>query len=156
MAAGRRKAPTRLAARRALAREVAARSIVMLKNDAGTLPLAGGRLAVIGPLADDPGDVRGCWSAAGRAEDCVSVLAGLRIALAPQQIAYAQGVAIDGDDESGIAEAAALSESADAVILCLGESAAMSGEACSRAHPHLPGKQKALAEAVMARAKGKR
>ena len=153
---GQAESPDALAARRALARAVAARSIVMLKNDAGALPLADGRLAVIGPLADNPGDMRGCWSAAGRAEDCVSVLAGLRDALAPQQIAYAQGVAIDGDDESGIAEAAALSESADAVILCLGESAAMSGEACSRAHPHLPGKQKALAEAVMARAKGKR
>lgn len=143
-------------ARRTLARVVAARSVVMLKNDANALPLTGGRLAVIGPLADDPGNMRGCWSAAGKAEDCVSVLAGLGNALPQQQIGYTPGVSIDGDDESGIAQAASLCDSADAVILCLGESVTMNGEACSRAHPHLPGKQKALAEAVMAKAKGKR
>jgi len=145
-----------LAARRQIARDAAARSVVMLKNDAGALPLAGGRLAVIGPLSDAAGDMRGCWSAAGRAEDCVSVLAGLRGALAPQQIAYAQGTDINSDDESGIAKAAELCDGADAVILCLGESAVMSGEACSRAHPALPGKQKSLAQKVMERAKGKR
>jgi len=145
-----------VAARRALARDVAARSVVMLKNEAGALPIQSGKLAMLGPLADNPGDMRGCWSAAGRPEDCVSVLAGLRAALPDQEIAYAQGVSIDGDDESGIAPAIVLCDRADTIILCLGESVAMSGEACSRAHPHLPGKQKALAQAVMARAQNKR
>ncbi|HUO01825.1 MAG TPA: glycoside hydrolase family 3 C-terminal domain-containing protein, partial [Rhizomicrobium sp.] len=145
-----------IAARRKLARDAGARSVVMLKNDAGALPILSGKLALIGPLADNQGDMRGCWSAAGRPEDCVSVLSGLRAALPGQEIAYAQGVAIDGDDESGIAQAVALCEGADTVILCLGESAAMSGEAASRAHPHLPGKQLALARAVMARARNKR
>jgi beta-glucosidase len=145
-----------IAARRAMARDVAARSVVMLKNQAGALPVQSGKLAVIGPLADNPGDMRGCWSAAGRPEDCVSVLAGLRAALPGQDIAYAQGVAIDGDDDSGIAQAVALCDAADTIILCLGESAAMSGEACSRAHPHLPGRQPALAQKVMARAQHKR
>jgi beta-glucosidase len=145
-----------LASRRALARDAAARSVVMLKNDSATLPVLSGQLAVIGPLADDPGDMRGCWSAAGQPEGCISVLAGLGAALPDQEIAYAQGVTIDGDDESGIAQAAALCDGADTIILCLGESAVMSGEAASRAHPHLPGKQLALAQAVMARATGKR
>ena len=145
-----------LTARRALARDVAGRSMVLLKNDGVALPMAGGRVAVIGPLADAAGEMRGCWSAAGRAEDCVSVLAGLRAALPGQEIGYAAGVAIESDDESGIAAAGALADSADTVILCLGESAAMSGEASCRAHPGLPGKQNALVEAVLAGAKGKK
>jgi beta-glucosidase len=145
-----------LAARRALARDVGARSVVMLKNDASALPIISGKLAVIGPLADAAADMRGCWAAAGLPKDCVSVLAGLRAALPGQEIAYAEGVAIDSDDESGIAQAAALCDGADTVILCLGESATMSGEAASRAHPGVPGKQLELARAVMARAQNKR
>ena len=147
---------TILAARRQLAREAATRSIVLLKNDNAALPLAGGRLAVIGPLTDAPGEMRGCWASAGRAEDCVSVLAGLRAALPGQTILYAPGVDIDSSDESRIAAAASLCDGADAILLCLGESTTMSGEACSRAHPGLPGKQQALAETVLARAQGKK
>jgi beta-glucosidase len=145
-----------LAARRKLARDVGARSVVMLKNDAGALPILSGKLAVIGPLADAAADMRGCWAAAGLPKDCVSVLAGLRTALAGQEIAYAQGVALDSDDQGGIAQAVALCDGADTIILCLGESATMSGEAASRAHPGLPGKQLELAQAVMARAENKR
>src|SRR3984957_2291574 len=137
-----------LAARRGLARDVGARSVVMLKNDAGALPILGGKPAVIGPLADAAADMRGCWAAAGLPKDCVSVLAGLRTALPGQEIAYAQGVAFDSDDQGGIAQAVALSDEVDMVILCLGESATMSGEAASRAHPGLPGKQLELAQAV--------
>jgi len=147
---------TVLAARRQLAREAATRSIVLLKNDGAALPLGEGRLAVIGPLADAAGEMRGCWSAAGVASDCVSVLAGLRFAFPHQSILYAPGVDIESDDESGIAAAAALCDGADAILLCLGESAAMSGEACSRAYPGLPGKQAALVDAVLARAGGKK
>jgi beta-glucosidase len=69
---------------------------------------------------------------------------------------HAEGVTIDGDDDSGVAAAVrALSERADAVVLCLGEAADMSGEAASRAYPELPGKQRALAEAVIERARGR-
>ena len=70
-----------------------------------------------------------------------------RIAHRPSgpEIAYAQGVDIDSDDQGGIAQAVALCDDADTIILCLGESAAMSGEAASRAHPGLPGKQLELA-----------
>ena len=126
---------TSLAGRRQLAREIASGSVVLLKNDKNALPLAEGRLALIGPLADAPGEMRGCWSAAGTAADCVSVLAGLRFALPHQSIRYAEGVDIESEDESRIAAALALCDDADTIVLCLGEAANMSGEACSRAHP---------------------
>ncbi|HEY2836437.1 MAG TPA: glycoside hydrolase family 3 C-terminal domain-containing protein, partial [Rhizomicrobium sp.] len=145
-----------LAGRRQLAREIASGSIVLLKNDREALPLSGGRLALIGPLADAAGEMRGCWSAAGIAADCVSVLAGLRFALPHQSIRYADGVDIESGDESRIAAAAALCDDADTIVLCLGEAANMNGEACSRAHPGLPGKQAALVDTVLARAAGKK
>ena len=147
---------TVLTARRQLAREVASRSIVLLKNENAALPLAGGRLALIGPLADAAEDMRGCWPAAGLAADCVGVLAGLRFALPHQSIRYAAGADIDGSDESRISDATALCDDADTILLCLGEAATMSGEASSRAHPGLPGKQRALVEAVLARSRGRK
>src|SRR6185503_10534411 len=67
---------------------------------------------------------------------------------------HAEGVTIAGADRSGIAAAIELFESKpDAVVLCLGEAAEMSGEAASRAFPELPGEQRALAEAVLTRAR---
>jgi beta-glucosidase len=143
-----------LAHRRQLARTVAARAIVLLKNEHKALPLPSGlaRLGLIGPLADAPGEMRGPWSAAGLAESQVSVLAGLRHGLPQTEILHAPGVTIDGLDRSGIAAAVDLCDAADAVLLCLGEAANMSGEAASRADPDLPGQQRALAEAVFERA----
>ena len=146
---------TALAARRQLAREVASRAVVLLKNEKAALPLADGRLALIGPLADAPIEMRGCWPAAGRAEESVSVLAGLRAALPQREILHAAGVDIASADESRIAQAASLCDGADTILLCLGEAADMSGEAASRAHLGLPGKQAALVEAVLAHAAGK-
>jgi beta-glucosidase len=126
----------------------------MLKNDGDTLPLAGSprRLAVIGPLADAAAEMRGPWWGAAGADGQVSVLAGLRAALPESQVLHAAGVAIDGEDVSGVAAALDLCSRADAILLCLGESAAMSGEAASRVHLGLPGKQREFAEAVFARA----
>jgi beta-glucosidase len=140
--------------RRQLARTVGARAIVMLKNDRGTLPLAASvrRLAVVGPLADAPGEMRGPWWGAADTEGHVSVTAGLRAMLAESQVLYAPGVAIDDEDASGIAGALHLCATADAILLCLGEAATMSGEAASRAHLGLPGKQRQFAEAVFERA----
>jgi beta-glucosidase len=139
--------------RRALAREAAAKSVVLLKNERDVLPLGGvRRLAVIGPLADAAAEMRGPWAAASKAEGQVSLLTGIKTALPGVEIRHAPGTTIDGDDLSGIAAAVALCEGADAILLCLGESAAMSGEAASRAHLGLPGVQDALWEAVFARA----
>lgn len=141
-----------LAARRALAREAAAKSAVLLKNDRDVLPLKNvRRLAVIGPLADAGAEMRGPWAAASKEEGHVGLLQGLKAALPGVEIRFAPGTAIESPDSNGIAQAAALCDSADAVLLCVGESAAMSGEAASRAFIRLPGMQEMLCEAVFAR-----
>lgn len=144
-----------LTQRRALSRSVGSRAIVMLKNARETLPLRGKlrRLSIIGPLADAPTEMGGCWGAAGRAEDRVSVLTGLRDSLPGTEIVHAAGVPFVGEDTSGIAAAVDLCNAADAIVLCIGETAGMSGEAASRAFPEVPPLQRALAEAILARAK---
>jgi beta-glucosidase len=149
----RRARPVRAAPRAAkkLALEVARRAITLLAND-GILPLdeTVRRIAVIGPLAEARNEMVGPWTLAGDPRQCSTIVEGLRAALPDREIVYAQGVTINGDDESGIAAARALCAGADAVILCLGEAANMSGEAASRAHPGLPGRQFQLAQAVLA------
>ncbi|HVW69081.1 MAG TPA: glycoside hydrolase family 3 N-terminal domain-containing protein [Steroidobacteraceae bacterium] len=146
-----------VANRRRIAREVASRSIVLLKNDQDTLPLPTQcSLAVIGPLADAPGEMGGPWGAAQDPTRHVSVLGGL--AAAGCDVLYEPGVDIDGAATGGIAAAIELCGRADAVVLCVGEAANMSGEAASRALLNLPGQQPALAEAVLSHARhlGKR
>ena len=144
--------------RRRLARSVAARAIVMLKNDNDTLPLAGSlrHLAVVGPLADAPADMRGPWWGAADTDGHVTVAAGLRAALPQCRVLQAQGVAIESEDVSGIAAALEACAAADAIVLCLGEAATMSGEAASRAHLGLPGQQRRFAEALFERARAAR
>ena len=146
--AGARAVPTPESRR--LAREVARRAIVLLKNAGGLLPLTDnfGRIAVVGPLADAPSAMLGSWAGAGRSEDAVTILAGLRAALPGRQIISAPGVTLDGEDFGGNG-ALDLCRSADVVVLCLGEAANMSGEAASRADLGLPGHQRDLAEAVL-------
>ena len=142
--------PDALTRRRRLARDVAMRAVVMLKNAADTLPLPADvkRLALVGPLADAPAEMRGPWWAAGEARDHVSVLAGLRRALGETRVLHAPGVDIEGTGTQGIAVALDAVRQADATVLCVGEAAVMSGEAASRAHLGLPGQQQALVEAV--------
>jgi beta-glucosidase len=91
----------------------------------------------------------GSWASAGRPEDVVSILEGLKAALPQCQIDHAAGVDIDGQEIGGIAAAIDLCASAEVVVLCLGESAGMSGEAASRTDLGLPGRQRALAEAIL-------
>ena len=141
----------RAAARRELARDAARRAIVLLSNRTGVLPLSPKikRLAIVGPLAAAPGEMLGSWASAGRPEDAVSILGGLKAALPQCQIDHAAGVGIDGQETGGIAAAIDLCSDAEAVVLCLGESAAMSGEAASRVDLGLPGRQRSLAEAIL-------
>jgi beta-glucosidase len=133
-----------------LAREAARRSIVLLTNT-GILPLATDlrRIALVGPLADASPEMRGPWFAAGEPSDPVGIRAGLAAALPDCEIACARGVGFRDDDLSGIAEARAACADADLVVLCLGEAAAMSGEAACRGDPGLPGCQDELARAVL-------
>jgi beta-glucosidase len=156
----RRETVETVARRKELARSVARRSVVLLKNDGGVLPLSPSarRIALIGPLADAASEMRGCWAAACGPEGHVSVLAALRDALPRTEIRHAAGVSldfglsVDGADDNGIDAAVKLCDGTDVILLCLGEAAAMSGEAASRAHLDLPGRQCALAEAVVERA----
>jgi beta-glucosidase len=101
--------------------------------------------------------MRGPWAAAGYEEPSVTVLAGLRAALPNATVEHAEGVTIAGVDRSGINAAVdVLHGGADAVVLCLGEAAEMSGEAACRTCPELPGEQRALTEAVLERARTSR
>ncbi|MGO9943059.1 MAG: glycoside hydrolase family 3 N-terminal domain-containing protein [Rhodoblastus sp.] len=133
-----------------LAADVARRAITLLTNR-GVLPLAADlrRIAVIGPLADAPAEMLGPWSLAGEGSRCVTILQGLRAALPHCEITFAAGVSAKGHEEGEIAAASDLCAKAELVILCVGETADMSGEASSRAAPGLPGRQRALAEAVL-------
>ena len=150
----RTKAPVmtaeRVAEHRAIAREAARRSIVLLQNRNGRLPVAAApaRVAVLGPLADIAEEMLGPWSGAGRGEEMISYAAGLRAAWPQSRIDVAIGVEAEGGDARGIAPALDLARAADLVMLCLGELRAMSGEAGSRAKPGLPGLQDEFARAV--------
>ncbi|MEO7773883.1 MAG: glycoside hydrolase family 3 N-terminal domain-containing protein [Steroidobacteraceae bacterium] len=140
--------------RRALAREISQRSIVLLRNERDVLPLSvtTQRIAVLGPLADNQEEMRGCWSAAGDVAGHVTVLAGLRAALPGASITCATGVGINDAKRDGIAVALQASDAADLIVLCLGEAANMSGEAASRAFPELPAGQREFSDAVFERA----
>jgi beta-glucosidase len=129
-------------AARQLAREAARRAIVLLTHRRHVLPIApeARHIAVIGPLASARGEMLGPWPSAGRAEETVSILEGLRAALPTCRIdsfAAASGDAIDG------------CRAAELTLLCLGEDVSMSGEGGSRAHLGLPDGQRALAQAVL-------
>ncbi len=139
------------------ARDLARKSIVLLKNDliagAPLLPLRkdAGTIAVIGALATDRRSVLGGWAAAGRAEDGVTVLEGIEAAVAAgTDVQYARGAPVDSIDRSGFAEAVRMAESADVVILVVGEHHDMSAEARNRTSLDLPGVQQELVEAVHA------
>jgi beta-glucosidase len=149
------ESPAALAGRRQLSRDIATRSIVMLKNTGDALPISGDvrRLAVIGPLANVSAEMRGVWWGAAGPGGHVTVLEGLRAALPRAEILQSEGVDIESEDFSGIVGSVDSCASADAIILCLGEAAVMSGEASSRAYLGLPGIQQRLAEAIFARAK---
>ena len=125
-----------------------------VKNEADALPIspAAKRLAVIGPLANASAEMRGVWWGAAAPEGQVTVLEGLRNALPRAEIVHSAGVEIESADFSGIPGGVDSCAAVDAVILCLGEAAVMSGEASSRAHLGLPGMQRRLAEAVFERA----
>ena len=140
--------------RRQLARQIATRSIVLLKNEGDVLPLGqlARRLAVIGPLANTSAEMRGVWWGAATPEGQVTVLEGLTAHFPDAEILHSEGVEIESADSSGIAGGVDHCAVADAIILCLGEAAVMSGEASSRAHLGLPGIQRRLAEAVFERA----
>lgn len=141
---------------RSVARESARRSMVLLKNDGGILPLKPGikKIALIGPLADNQREMLGTWAAIGMAEDVVSIRAGLGAAVGGDvEIKFAPGCQIDGDDAAGFEEAVEAARASDVVIVIVGESAGMSGEASCRSNINLPGHQLDLVKAIHATGK---
>ena len=144
-----------------LARTAAERSFVLLKNSplasgAPLLPLASDlkNVALVGPLADDAAVMLGSWSAQGRPEDVVTLRASLMQKLGADHVHYAKGSDITKALDEQLAEAVKTAQDSDIVILALGENASeMTGEAASRAHLGLPGRQQQLLEAIAATGK---
>ena len=102
------------------------------------------------PLADAKQDMLGSWSAAGDGKKCVSLLEGIKNSLSSEtKISYEPGCAINDNNSDGFAKAVAAAQNAEVVILALGESRDMSGEAASRSSISLPGVQQQLAEAII-------
>ena len=137
---------------RAAAREAALRSIVLLRNEGGVLPIArtARRIAGLGALADDANSQLGSWRALGRAEDVRPLLPALREALGEDvELVYQPGASPRSDEISGIPAAIEAARAADLVLLVVGEDFDFSGEARSRSDLTLPGAQQALADAVL-------
>jgi len=130
------------------ARLIAQKGMVLLKNENGILPLSKNlkRIAVIGPLADDRVSMLGSWSCAGREEDVVTVLSGIRQAASSKtKVIYEMGCQVDDASLSNFNKAVKTARTADVVILVLGEKGWMSGEGYSRSTLDLPGDQEKLA-----------
>ncbi|WP_440132837.1 beta-glucosidase BglX [Chitinophaga sancti] len=160
---------------RATAREIGARSIVLLKNQDELLPLKkAAKIALIGPLADSKRDMIGNWSAAGDYTKSVTLLEGIKQKLGGAgNVTYLRGAhytsdttllkralqkavltAEDTANSAGmLADAVALAQKSDIVVLALGESSGMSGEAASRSDISIPENQEKLLRAVYATGK---
>ncbi len=165
---------------RAFAREAAHESLVLLKND-GILPLSKDmRVAVVGPMADDPAVMTGTWAMTSHGSESVTPLQGIRNA-APKKVTYSEGswVFLDKEMEETvkyglykffmpgfkapdihtvpqsrlIAEAVAAARAADVVVACVGESQNMNGEGASRTEIVIPDAQKELLKALKATGK---
>lgn len=147
----REKETLRRPAHLSAARQMAQRSIVLLKNKGNLLPLRGDRknIAVIGPLADTKRDMLGNWTGAGDPADVVTLMEGLKTRFGKDvAFTFLKGTDINSEDTSGIGGAVALARKSDLVIMALGESGEMSGESRSRAEIGLPGRQQQLFDAV--------
>jgi beta-glucosidase len=143
-----------------VARIAAERSLVLLRNEPlgsrRVLPLNGEMhtVALIGPLADDPGEMLGSWGAHGQAKDVVTLRSAFTQRLGADRVKYAKGGEITTATDEQISAAVEAARSADVAVLALGEDAGeMTGEAGSRAHLVLPGRQEELLEKVTATGK---
>src|SRR5260221_8299748 len=138
---------------RALAREAGRKAIVLLKNDGDLLPLprSGRRIALIWPFAAGPHDLVGPWVVYGDDAKAVDLASRIRAALSNKDgLIIAQGSGVETALPGGIEQAVAAARQADVVVLAIGESANMSGEAQARTEIVVPEPQQQLADAVAA------
>ncbi|MEO8764479.1 MAG: beta-glucosidase BglX [Ginsengibacter sp.] len=158
-------------ANRKVAREIAAQTFVLLKNNNNLLPLKkSGTIALIGPLGDNKENMPGTWSVAADFSEAVSVFEGLRNVAGPDvKILYAKGSNLDADTlfeqragmfgksfkhdnrpaQQIIDEAVNIANQSDVVVAALGESAEMTGESSSRTNIEIPASQKDLLKALI-------
>ena len=156
--------------KKALAKELAEHSFVLLKNERQLLPLqAKGTIALIGPLANDKRNMQGTWSVSGNADQSVSVLEGIKNSIGPAaNIIYAKGANISDDTDfikkvnvfgdeitvdkqssaSLLQEALKTAAKADIIVAVVGEAADMSGECSSRSDISFPESQRKLIDAL--------
>jgi beta-glucosidase len=158
---------------RVLARTAAERSMVLLQNTGGLLPLQRGahrRVAVIGPMADSPIDTVGPWSFADKPDETVTLYEGVKAELdGAAEVETAPGIQLrrgtpsmfaalrpqprrwtEAQAEEEFARAVALAQTSDLIVLVVGEDFYMSGEQASRVSLSLPGGQQRLIDAVAA------
>jgi beta-glucosidase len=139
-------------ANREAARDVARKSLVLLKNDNELLPLSKNlkTIALIGPLAKANKDMKGFWSVMWENDQLVSVYEGLQNKVGKNtNVLYAEGCGVTDTSKRGFAEAIATAQKADVVIMAVGEHFDMTGEAKSRANIHIPGVQEDLVKAIV-------
>lgn len=138
------------------ARDVARKSIVLLKNEHQLLPLSKdiNSIALIGPLVKSKKEMKGFWALnVGDEDKIVSLYEGMQQAAGKTKLLYAKGCDITDTSRSGFAEAYKTAMQSDIVIMAMGEKPDMTGEAKSRSNIHLPGVQEELIKAVMASGK---
>ncbi|EIA08366.1 beta-glucosidase BglX [Flavobacterium frigoris] len=152
------------------ARNIAAQSLVLLKNEKQLLPLKkSGTIAVIGPLADAKENMAGTWSVATNMDKSISLIAGIKEVAANANVLYAKGSNLDyyaafeekatmfgktlhrdgRTKEVLLAEALKIANQSDIIVAALGESAEMSGESSSRTNLEIPQAQKDLLQELL-------
>lgn len=142
-----------------ITREVAGKSIVLLKNEGNILPISKSvkTIAFIGPLVKPLKQNKGFWDVEVPGVDSTFIVSqweGLKNKIRPEtKLIYAKGCAIEGTDKSGFAEAVEVAKQADVVIMSIGERRDMSGEAKSKAHIVIPGVQEELVKEILATGK---
>ena len=136
---------------RQAARDMARKSIVLLKNDQRHLPIGKDikNIAVIGPLADDQYHMNGFWRGKGQAEDVVTLLQGIKSRTPDHmRVRYAQGSNLETVDKKQLRKAVKLAKKSDLVILAVGEDADKTGESSSRTNLKLYPAQQRLVKAI--------
>ncbi|WP_426670292.1 beta-glucosidase BglX [Mucilaginibacter sp. McL0603] len=138
------------------ARDMARKSIVLLKNENNLLPLSKNlkTIALIGPLAKAEKELKGFWSLdIDKNEEIISLMDGMQSHAGQTKLLYSQGCGITDTSRKGFDDAIAAAKKADVVIMAMGEAPDMTGEAKSKSNIHLPGVQEELIKEIKATGK---